>query len=148
MKRKNAIIRKERDFFNQNDVVIAKDGSEYFFEIGSETTMDVAEAVSILMRTISWDDIIWETEITEEMRKIAPEKALYWLSGGKKEWDTLNFYKNPWCDCCLDFKEEFGNLIVDIVNKSKTLLDIREKFNKYLNLPIIYEYALTKNIIR
>lgn len=148
MKRKDIAFEKEQENFNQNEVIIAKDGEEYFFEIGTETTTDLAEAVSILMRTVNWDDSIWKTEVTEEMKNVTPEKALYWLSGGKTEWNNLNHYKNPWCEYYLDFQEEFGFLIVNIVNRSKILLDIREEFNKYLNLPIIYNYALSKNMIR
>lgn len=148
MKRKGITFEKEKEIFNQNEVIISKDYEEYFFEIGAETTTDVAEAVSILMRTVNWNDSIWKTEVNEEMKTITPEKALYWLSGGKSEWNTLNHYKNPWYEYYLDFQEEFGFLIVNIVNRSKTLLDIREKFNKYLNLPIIYNYALSKNMIR
>lgn len=148
MKRKGITFEKEQVNLNQNEVIIAKDGDEYFFEIGAETTTDVAEAVSILMRTLNWNDSIWKTEVTEEMKNVTPEKALYWLSGGKNEWNTLNHYKNPWCEYYLDFQEEFGFLIVNIVNRAKTLLDIREEFNRYLNLETLYNYALSKNMIR
>lgn len=148
MKRKGITFEKEQVNLNQNEVIIAKDGDEYFFEIGAETTIDVAEAVSILMRTITWNDSIWKTEVNEEMKTITPEKALYWLSGGKNEWNTLNHYKNPWCEYYLYFQEEFGFLIVNIVNRAKTLLDIREEFNRYLNLETLYNYALSKNMIR
>lgn len=148
MKRKGITFEKEQVNLNQNEVIIAKDGDEYFFEIGAETTTDVAEAVSILMRTLNWNDSIWKTEVTEEMKNVTPEKALYWLSGGKNEWNTLNHYKNPWCEYYLNFQEEFGFLIVNIVNRAKTLLDIREEFNRYLNLETLYNYALSKNMIR
>ena len=36
----------------------------------------------------------------------------------------------------------------NIVKKSKTLLDIRNAFVKYLNLPVLYNFAISKNLIR
>jgi hypothetical protein len=79
---------------------------------------------------------------------ITPEKSLYWLSGGNNEWNSLKNYNKSWCDCYLDFQEEFGFLIVNIVKKSKTLLDIRNAFVKYLNLPTLYNFAISKNMIK
>ena len=153
MKRKRITLenkKQDEELFNQNQLTVTKEGNEYFFEIGSEMTTDVAEAVSILMRKIDWNDPIWKTQIDKQMiyENITPEKSLYWLSGGHKEWNSLDHYKKPWCDSYLDFQEEFGFLIVNIVKKSKTLLDIRNAFVKYLNLPILYNFAISKNLTR
>ena len=55
MKRKRITLenkKQDEELFNQNQLTVTKEGSEYFFEIGSEMTTDVAEAVSILMRKI------------------------------------------------------------------------------------------------
>ncbi len=156
MKRKRITLesqekRQEKEIFNQKSgAAVIKEGDEYFFEIGSEMTTDVAEAVSIFMRNIDWNDPIWNTAVNEKMiyENITPEKSLYWLTGGVKEWSSLNHYNRPWCDCYLDFQEEFGFLIVNIVKKSKTLLDIRNSFMKYLNLPILYNFAISRNMIK
>jgi len=156
MKRKRITLesqekKQEKEIFNQRTgAAVIKEGDEYFFEIGSEMTTDVAEAVSIFMRNIDWNDPIWNTAVNEKMiyENITPEKSLYWLTGGVKEWSSLNHYNRPWCDCYLDFQEEFGFLIVNIVKKSKTLLDIRNSFMKYLNLPILYNFAISKNMIK
>lgn len=156
MKRKRITLeskekKQEKEIFNQRaGAAVIKEGDEYFFEIGSEMTTDVAEAVSIFMRTIDWNDPIWNTAVNKKMiyENITPEKSLYWLTGGNKEWHSLNHYNRPWCDCYLDFQEEFGFLIVNIVKKSKTLLDIRNSFMKYLNLPILYNFAISKNMIK
>ena len=102
------------------------------------------------MRISDWNDPIWKTVINNAMLNecILPEKSLYWLSGGEKEWNSLNNYKYSWSNCYSEFQEEFGILIIDIVKKSKTLLDIRNSFVKYLNLPILYNFAISKNIVR
>jgi len=152
MKRKRITLEKqqEKEILNQRELRVTKEGNDYFFEIGPEMTSDVAEAVSILMRKIDWNDPIWETTIDKKMiyENITPEKSLYWLSGGYKEWNTLDHYNRPWCDCYLEFQEEFGFLIVNLVKKSKTLLDVRNAFMKYLNLPTLYNFAISKNMVR
>jgi hypothetical protein len=57
----------------------------------------------------------------------------------------MNNYKKAWSEISLDFQEEFGLRIISILKKSKTMRDIRDGFLKYLNLPILYEFALEKN---
>jgi hypothetical protein len=44
-------------------------------------------------------------EISTE--NITPERSLFWLTGGDKEWRTMEYYNTPWCDCYLD-QTEFG----------------------------------------
>ena len=61
---------------------------------------------------------------------------------------TLNHYNRPWCDCYLEFQEEFGFLIINIIKKSKKLSDIRNGFMKYLNLPVLYNFAISKNMVK
>lgn len=151
MKRKRIALERAKEILNQNTVRITKEANEYYFEIGTELTTDVAEAVSILMRKTDWNDPIWNTEIKKEMTiedVITPEKSLFWLSGGYSEWRTLNHYNKPWCECYLEFQEEFGFIIVNIVKKAKTLLDIRDGFQRYLNLPTLYDFAISKKMVK
>jgi hypothetical protein len=70
------------------------------------------------------------------------------LCVGDAEWKSLEHYNTPWCDCYLDFQEEFGFLIVNIIKRAKNLDDIRKYFLEYLNLPTLYEFALSKNLVR
>ena len=138
-----------KDIYNKGIVRASKEENEYFFEIGKELTSDVAEAVAILMRKVDFNEAIWDLEVNNiVLENITPERSLFWLTGGYSEWRTLENYNKPWCDCYLDFQEEFGYLIVNIIKKSKTLKDIRENFLKYLNLPILYDFAINKNMIR
>lgn len=128
---------------------ISIEGNKWFFEIGKELTTDIAEAVSLLIRECDDNDQIWQVELRNiNTEDITPEKSLYWLTGGYKEWKSLENYNRPWCDCYLEFQEEFGFAILSSVNKSKTLGDIREYFIENLNLPVLYDFALSKNLIR
>ena len=148
-KRKLDLKSMAKDIYNRGIVRVSKEENEYFFEIGKELTSDVAEAVVILMRKVDFNEAIWDLEISNiVLENITPERSLFWLTGGYSEWRTLENYNKPWCDCYLDFQEEFGYLIVNIIKKSKTLKDIRENFLKYLNLPILYDFAINKKMIR
>ena len=137
------------DVYNNGIVRITKEENIYFFEIGNELTSDIAEAVVLLMRKFDWDDNIWNLELGEvDTENITPEKSLFWLTGGYTEWRTLDNYSKPWCDCYLDFQEEYGMLIINIVKRSKKISEIRDNYCKYLNLPILYDFALSKNMIK
>ena len=118
--RKRKVALKAHDVYNSNIVRISKEQNEYFFEIGKELTMDVAEAVSMLMRHKDlWNSPFWDLEIKNiSYHDISPEKSLFWLTGGYSEWRTLEHYNKPWCDCYLEFQEEFGVLIINIIKKS------------------------------
>ena len=150
-KRKLALQTKgKNDIYHKVGIIrISKEENEYFFEIGSDVTSDVAEAVAMMMRKIDWDDPVWDLEINDFIiENTAPEKSLFWLSGGYNEWRTLENYNRPWCDCYLDFQEEFGYLIVNIIKRTKTLGGIKDNFIKHLNLPILYDFAISKNMIK
>ena len=135
--------------FVDDKAIIGKYETGLFFEVGNDVTDDVAEATSILMRRFDGNHSIWKTKVINiKIEDISPEKSLFWLTGGYSEWRSLEHYNRPWCDCYLDFQEEFGFLIINIVKRAKTLGDIREGFLKYLNLPILYDFAICKEFIK
>lgn len=151
MKKRKDLLEKigTKTIFTDKTRKISIEGNKWFFEIGKELTTDIAEAVSLLVRECDSNDQIWEVEIKDiNTEDIAPEKSLYWLSGGYKEWKTLENYNRPWCDCYLEFQEEFGFTILNVVNRSKTLGDVREYFIENLNLPVLYDFALSKDLVR
>ena len=153
MKRRKLALKSagKNDVYNSTIVRITKEEDTYFFEIGNELTSDVAEAVALLMRKVDWNDEIWNLDlegINLNAENITPEKALFWLTGGSSEWRTLENYNRPWCDCYLDFQEEFGMLIFNIVKRNKKLKEIRSCYSKYLSLPILYDFAISKNMIK
>lgn len=119
-----------------------------FFEIGDQITRDVSEAVALMMRIPNIDGQIWNYKFVLNINEINPTKCLYWLSGGDTEWQTLHNYRTNWNECCDMYLEKFGNRIIDILLNSKTLGDIRDNFLKYLNLPILYDFALERDLIR
>lgn len=145
-KRVDLQIRGNSEVYKEGILVISKEENEYFFEIGNDITSDIAEAVSIMMRKIDWKSGVWNLEL--DVIDIVPEKTLFWLSGGYSEWRTLENYNRPWSDCYLDFQEEFGSLVFNITKRSKTLGEIRDNFIIHLGLPILYEFALSKGLIR
>jgi hypothetical protein len=150
MKRKKELLKSELDsVFVSKKLVIKKEGNEWFFEIGKEMTNDLSEAVTIMMRVCKPDDSAWDIEVNNtNIENITPEKSLFWLTGGKQEWGNLENYNRPWCDCYLDFQEEFGFMIIKIIKDSKKLSEVRDGFIKYLNLPIIYDFAMSKNLLK
>lgn len=162
MKRKRIALEKQEanEILNQQDLMVlkkgnsfkfVKDNSEYFFEIGTEImTTDVAEAVAILMRTTDWNDPVWKTTIDNKMLEndINPEKALYWLSGGDNEWESLTHYNKHWYECNNIFVEEFGDYIINAIDCSMTLKEVRDNFTQQINLSLIYECALNNKLIR
>ena len=70
------------------------------------------------MRKVDFNEAVWDLEVSNiVLENITPERSLFWLTGGYSEWRTLENYNKPWCDCYLDFQEEFGYLIVNIIKK-------------------------------
>ena len=151
MRKKKTLLKEigTKIIYDDKTIIISREGNEWFFEIGKELTTDLGEAVSLLLRNCDASDEVWKTDIKEmNIDNISPEKSLYWLTGGEKEWKTLENYNRPWCDCYLDFQEEFGLLVISIIKRSKTLEDMRKHFIEYLNLPVLYDFALSKKFLR
>lgn len=151
MKRRKLALKSvgKNDVYNNGIVRVTKEEGTYFFEIGNELTSDIAEAVALLMRKLDWNDELWNLQLDDvNIDFITPEKSLFWLTGGYTEWRTLENYNKPWCDCYLDFQEEFGMIIINIIKRSKKFKDVRDNFNKYLDLPTLYDFAISKNMIR
>ena len=151
MRKKKTLLKEigTKIIYDNNTIIISREGNEWFFEIGKELTTDLGEAVSLLLRNCDASDEVWKTDIKEmNIDNISPEKSLYWLTGGEREWKTLEKYNRPWCDCYLDFQEEFGLLVISIIKRSKTLEDMRKHFIEYLNLPVLYDFALSRKLLR
>jgi hypothetical protein len=141
----------EIDFLLNNHSVNVSEGAGncLFFEVSDVCTTDICEAVSLMMRFNVTDPNIWNRDITKnlDLDLIDSKKCLYWLSGGDDEWVKRHFYKRPWNECDLLFQEEFGVTVLVIYKKSKTLGDIKSGFLKFLNLPVFYEFSLSRGLI-
>lgn len=127
--------------------ITMKNNSEYFFEIEEYVTDDVAEAVALMMRKENIPNSIWQKEIEINLDNLDYRKSLYWLTGGDNEWIKLKNYKMSWQECESIFVDEFDFIIKWIMKKSKKLEDIKSGFKEYLNLTVIYDFALRKKII-
>lgn len=148
MKKKRTVLSESLKLvYSDEKIKINKSEKDLFFEIGTEITTDISEAVVLIMSHCESSSEIWDLELETE-KEIEPSKALFWLTGGFREWKNLENYNKPWSECHIDFQEEFGILIVNIVKKSKKLSDIRDDFFKYLNLPILYDFAISKNLVK
>lgn len=151
MKKRKLLLESDpsKTIFSDGKIKVSKNDSGLFFEIGKEITQDLAEAVAIMIREVDFKNDIWNFEIGEvKIEEILPEKSLFWLTGGYHEWRSLEHYNRPWCDCYLEFQEEFGFIIINAVRRSKKLFEIRDNFLKYLNLPVLYDFAVSKNLIK
>lgn len=148
MRRKKLLTEECQDIiYNDQKISINQTKTGYIFEIGSEITDDLGEGVALLMFYRESSQRIWDLEIQTENIEIVPAKTLYWLTGGPKEWKPLNNYRIPWCECHSVFQQEFGLLLLKIIRNSKRLSEIRDGFTKFLNLPIMYDFAISKEII-
>ncbi len=151
MKKRKVLLKSELSdvVFKNEKVLIGKVENKWIFEVGRETTNDLAEGISILMRNLDAKSPIWDIEYKiDDSIEINPERSLFWLSGGPQEWNTLDNYQKDWSECYLDFQEEFGITILNIIKKSKNFREIRNSFIKYLNLSIIYDFAMSKRLIK
>lgn len=151
MKKRKILNEYDENFLNRHDYVsiTTEVSGETFYEIGNQITTDVAEAVAIMMRSSIKDDSVWENEVMKNsIEEVCPEKCLYWLTGGHKEWRNPENFKKSWSECNLIFQEEFGFMVIRILKRSKKLKDVKEGFRKYLNLPILYDFAISQDLVK
>lgn len=150
MKKKKVIVSEITGhiIYDQSIIIIKESDGSLTFESKDILTTDLMEGVAIMLKLVAKNDKIWNYKFTCNPESVSPERSLYWLSGGDSEWNTLEHYNKPWSEYYLDFQKQYGITIIDIIETSSTLMDIRNKIIKYLNLPTIYEFALDKNMIR
>ena len=132
---------------DQDRVIISKANDITYFQIGYQITDDLAEAVSIMMRTINENDPIWNMKIINK-NDIDFKKSLYWLSGGDEEWINLSHYNQAWIECSDLYVEKFKLDIQTIIDSSYTLKDIKDKFKNKLNMFKMYDFAISENLIK
>lgn len=152
MKKKRVIVEEkgEKVIFQKNGITIYEGLDSLCFEIGSEITNDIGEAVAILLRTPSVSNDIWDYVVDDiiSTNELHPEKSLFWLSGGKKEWNCYENYIKNWNEVHELYNEEFGDDVYRIVRKSKTLRDIRNGFIKKLGLEVFYDFAIERGFVK
>ncbi len=140
---------------SNKDVRVFNDNGRLYFEASSPEleeefqSYDYAEGVAALMRlkTVLNDERLWNTKIGNNRYDVTPGRALYWLSGGNREWKSNETYGYEWIEIDTIFEHKFRDLVYEIVENAETLNDIKEGFMKNLNLPILYEFALNNDLI-
>ena len=131
------------------EIVIERTNDLLSFDIGRESTNDIAEAVVLLNKAINDNDPIWDIIISEKDRyNVEPIRCLYWLSGGDNEWETNKHYKKSWSVYYDIFNNKFKNKIMFIINNSNTLRDVKRKFEENFNLIQMYEFSIENGLIK
>jgi hypothetical protein len=122
-------------------------GDTLIFEVDEDVTQDVAEAVSMIMHN-RIEGSFWSIPTDGLAELVDPERALYWLSGGDREWSLLEHYSQPWPSCSQDFRDKWSETVTRIVMQSKTLADIRAGFRRELTLHRIYDWCISRGLVR
>jgi hypothetical protein len=148
MKRRKSVLEKQEVIYKNADISIINIGNQIIFEIKEHTTLDLSEAVSLMIKLGIEDTEVWYLPSVLFDADINPEKTLYWLSGGDKEWVLLENYQDSWFNLYHDFCEKWENHIYSIIKNSKNLLDIKLSFEKELNLMVFYDWSISKGFIR
>ncbi len=120
---------KDKDLYKKHNYVNIVDelNGVLIYEIGNEITTDFVEAITIMMYDDKINnDIIWNTLVNKDI-EYDVEKCLFWLSGGVKTWGS-KFYIVKWSDVYQLYVDNYSNIIIDIINKSKTFRDIKSEF--------------------
>jgi len=147
MKKRKVVTMKPFNILDNEDIKISKYQDDFLFDINGKITDDVAEAVAIMIyQNIPSDNNAWSTNIKNvDLFEIDPKRSLYWLSGGDIDWSSNN-YRKEWHECVGEFSEKFSEIVFEMVQQSKNMLELREKFQKDLNITILYEFALENKI--
>lgn len=153
MKKRKVIVKEivDKVLYDNRVLITIDNDNNYMFEAFDIVTNDIVEGIILCMlyeNTKIDTSIIWKMKIYDNNRHIVPEKSLYWLSGGNKEWNTLNHYNTTWSECHDMFSDYFGEQLEYIAYDAITFGDIRDKLMKDFNLIYLYEFALSKNLIK
>lgn len=158
-RKKRVIIDNEKGtILYQNDtkdVTVYGDNGRLYFESSNPIleeefgSYDCGESVAALMRlkTVFDDEKFWNLKVGSSKYDVNPERALYWLSGGNREWKTNDTYAYEWLEVHSIFEHKFRDIVYEIVENAETLKDIKEEFMNQLNLPVLYEFALSNDLI-
>lgn len=156
-KNRQLILNDNNLFIEENNVQVYREGRNlYYFEIQVPTfnyflTCDYLESISAIIRNKHINDFtqIWDIKISNEMRDAVNfGSSLYWLSGGDGAWNKQAMYNLRWDEAVDLFIEQYESILIKINEECETLREVREELNKHLNLLNMYEFGLSKDIIR
>jgi hypothetical protein len=147
MKRRKSVIEFDRAIWESDRVMVyGLDDQGTIFEVDGEVTLDPAEAVAMMIhRRI---DGPWHIPLDPSAMSVVPERCLYWLSGGDREWALQEHYCQPWSACCPEFCDRWGDQVRAVISGSATLGDVRDGFRSGLNLHVIYDWCISRGFVR
>jgi len=112
-------------------------------------TFDVFEAVAAIISTSKKIEDIWSIPLQlKDFEDIRLGKALYWMSGGNNEWNSCIFYTKPWNECVDVLEDHFTLKITKNFKKCRTLEDVKDLLLKKCSLPLIYDFMLSKDLVK
>ena len=131
--------------FKSNYLNIYEESEEkdiYIFDI--ETTLytkDVLEAVSYLIKNKNYNnEKFWNLELKDNMIDyVISTNSLHWLSGGDIFWNSWSL---KWSDYHETYEKKFQNKLLDVLQDSSTLKELKQNLMKHFNLDLFYEFAL------
>ena len=136
--------------FESDLIKVSKEANKILYFESNQwqlNTYDVIEGVAALIKmNVPYEDKVWDIQVKEKWNSSA-DKALYWLSGGDKEWLDGKRYKYQWKDVFHIFTHKYSDIIYDVLEKAETLKDIRDGFNKHLPMTKLYEFSLNNGLI-
>ena len=112
-------------------------------------TTDAAEAVAIIKGSqYKSDPKLKEIQLTDaDKANVDPEQALYWITGGNKEWKFGELYNTTWDESYKIFVDAFGGTVKSIVVSSSNLGELIEKLANEIPIEDVYELASDKGLI-
>ena len=132
-------------------VIDIEDNGNYFFEIKSNMTNDISEAVAIMMTDDCFENHdIWNTTIPDYVTEydICTEKTIYWLTGGNSSWSNKKgIYNTKWIEVANEYDYILSTEIQEIFVKSKTFGELRNNYKKSFPLIRMLDLAVFLNIL-
>lgn len=114
-------------------------------------THNPLEFVAYLLRNHKVDgptNSAWDFSITSDDwdRSYFPS-AIYWLSGGDREWIYGRYYTKEWAEVRDFYCNYFSPLFYDSLHNVETLGDVLSIFREKFNLALFYEFGLAYSMI-
>lgn len=133
--------------YDDMSLYVAKEGEKLYFHFKRKPyyteTYNILEAVSILIQNSQWQNLpIWDIELSELDREVNFKNAcLYWLCNIEQVENEFNM-DIDWNKCCEKITIQNKERLIDIIQNSKTLDDVRKQIYCHLNFDYLYSQLL------
>lgn len=134
--------------------IILKCGTWQFERLNGQlylTNVDLStnDLFQILIWIKKWKELdnedVWQLELTQtDKEQIRPESLIKCLAGDN-DWDL--YWEVKWSEAVAPLLERFGSKIKDLVQRSKTLHDLKTRINTTIGSEDIVEFGLKRGLI-